>query len=209
MNVRKEKAAKLKVHILDHTLKAVGVKSFSDLYVDELCKKVKISKVTFFKYFPQKEDLLLYYFRIWCLHRSVELKQKPKEGLQGIYYFFEKMAEEMETRPGVLLSLIAYLADMGRSIKPFPVKPEEKKLLYPDEPNINAIEIQSIEQLSERFILEAILKKEITKTTATRDIANLITANLWGCILVCHTAQLAPPKIFFKRYLDWTLNGIC
>jgi AcrR family transcriptional regulator len=209
MNLRKEKAAKLKIHVLDQTLKAVGVKSFADLYVDELCKKVKISKVTFFKYFPQKEDLLLYYLRIWCLHRSVELKQKPKEGLQGIYYLFEKMAEEMEMRQGVLLSLLSYLSDMGRSIKPFPVKPEEKKLLYPNETAINQIEIQSIEQLLERFVLEAILKKEITKTTATRDITNLLTANLWGSILICYTAQQSPPKIFFKRYLDWTLNGIC
>jgi hypothetical protein len=119
------------------------------------------------------------------------------------------MAEEMEMRQGVLLSLLSYLSDMGRSIKPFPVKPEEKKLLYPNETAINQIEIQSIEQLLERFVLEAILKKEITKTTATRDITNLLTANLWGSILICYTAQQSPPKIFFKRYLDWTLNGIC
>ena len=81
MSLRKEKAARLKVQVLDQTLKLVGKKSFDDLYVDDICAKVKISKVTLFKYFPQKEDILTYYFRIWCLGRTVELIQKPKEGI--------------------------------------------------------------------------------------------------------------------------------
>ena len=58
MSLRKEKAARLKVQVLDHTLKLIGKKSFDDLYIDDLCAKVKISKVTLFKYFPQKEDIL-------------------------------------------------------------------------------------------------------------------------------------------------------
>ncbi len=93
MSLRKEKAARLKVQVLDHTLKLIGKKSFDDLYVDDLCAKVKISKVTLFKYFPQKEDILLYYFRIWCLTRSTELLVKPREGLQGIYFLFDKLSE--------------------------------------------------------------------------------------------------------------------
>ena len=59
MSLQKEKAARLKVQVLDHTLKLIEKKSFDDLYVDDLCAKVKISKVTLFKYFPQKEDILL------------------------------------------------------------------------------------------------------------------------------------------------------
>ncbi len=86
MSLRKEKAARLKVHVLDQTLKLIGRKSFDDLFVDDICEKVKISKVTLFKYFPQKEDILLYFFRMWSLRRSVELVHKPKEGLAGIYY---------------------------------------------------------------------------------------------------------------------------
>lgn len=126
MSLRKEKAARLKLSVLDHTIKLIGKKSFDDLYVEEICAKVKISKVTLFKYFPQKEDILLYYFRIWCLKRAVELREKPKEGLAGIIYLFDKLAEECETHPGIILSLFAYLADLKRPPKPFPVKAEEK-----------------------------------------------------------------------------------
>ena len=59
MGLRKEKAARIKVQVLDQTLRLIGKKSFDDLYIEDLCAKVKISKVTLFKYFPQKEDILL------------------------------------------------------------------------------------------------------------------------------------------------------
>src|SRR5579859_7981864 len=145
MGLRKEKAARLKLAVLDCTLKLIGKKSFDDLHVDEICARVKISKVTLFKYFPQKEDILLYYFRLWCLRRAVEMNEKPKEGLAGVTFLFDRLSEDMETHPGIILSLFAYLADLKRTLRPFPVKVEEKKLLFPGVDTISTIEIQSVD----------------------------------------------------------------
>ncbi|MDZ7647451.1 MAG: hypothetical protein U5K54_09840 [Cytophagales bacterium] len=64
--------------------------------------KSKISKVTLFKYFPQKEDILLYFFRVWCLKRAVDFREKPKEGIAAITYFFDKFAEDWESHPGIM-----------------------------------------------------------------------------------------------------------
>jgi AcrR family transcriptional regulator len=208
MSLRKEKAARIKVQVLDQTLKLVGKKSFDELYVEVLCDKVKISKVTLFKYFPQKEDILLYYFRVWCLSRSVELTVKPKEGLQGIYFLFDKVSEAYENYPGLMLSLVGYLSNAKRSPKPFPVKPEEKKLLFPHVPNAIAIEIQSLEQLIEKFALEAILRKEIVKTSSTRDIANLFTTVFMGGIITAYLHQVTPVKSIFRRHVDWVMKGL-
>jgi AcrR family transcriptional regulator len=208
MSLRKEKAARLKVQVLEHTVKLIGKKPFEDLYVDDICEKVKISKVTFFKYFPQKEDVLLYHFRIWCLARSVELVQRPKEGLQGIYYLFDKLSEECEDRPGLMLSLIGYWSDLRRPPKPFPVKPEEKKLLFPHNENITSVEIYSLDQMIEKFTLEAIFRKEITRTSATRDITNLLTTAFIGSIVTAHLNQLHPMKLFFRRNLDNIMKGL-
>jgi hypothetical protein len=60
--------------------------------------------------------------------RAVEFREKPKEGVAGITYLFDKLAEECELHPGIILSLFAYLADLKRPPKPFPVKVEEKKI---------------------------------------------------------------------------------
>jgi AcrR family transcriptional regulator len=208
MSLRKEKAARLKVQVLEHTLKLIGKKAFDDIYVEDICEKVKISKVTFFKYFPQKEDVLLYHFRIWCLGRSVELKQRPKEGMQGVYFLLDKLSEECETHPGLMLSLIGYLSDFKRPPKPFPVKPEEKKLLFPDVEEIGGIEIFSLDQMLEKFTLDAIMKKEITKTSSTRDITNLFNTVFLGSIITAHLAQQSPLKLFFRRNLDNLMKGL-
>ena len=208
MGLRKEKAARLKLAILDGTLKLIGKKSFDDLLVDEICAKVKISKVTLFKYFPQKEDILLYYFRLWCLKRAVELSDKPKEGLAGITFLFDKLSEDAETHPGVILSLFAYLADIRRTLRPFPVKVEEKKLLFPELENIGGIEIQSVDQMLEKFSLEAIFKKEITKTSSTRDIAQVLISIFYGSVLTAHISQITTLKIFFRKNLELILKGL-
>ena len=208
MNLRKEKAARLKIQILETTRKLIGKKPFQDLFVDDLCAKVKISKVTFFKYFPQKEDILLYYFRIWCLERALEIKNKPKEGLQGIYFLSDKLSEECETHPGLMLALIGYLADMKRPPKPFTVKPEEKKLLFPDREEIHSLEILSLDQMLEKFTLEAIFKKEITKSSSTRDITNLFMTAFLGSVVTGHVNQLSPLKFFFRKNIDMVMKGL-
>jgi AcrR family transcriptional regulator len=208
MGLRKEKAARLKIAILDQTLKLLSKRAFEDLYVDEICAKVKISKVTLFKYFPQKEDILLYYFRVWCLKRGVELKQKPKEGLAGLQFLFDKLSEDYENHPGLLLSLVAYLADLKRTPKPFPLKAEEKKLIFPEVEDILSVDIQSIDQMFERFALEAIFKKEITKTTSTRDITNMLMSVFYGSVITAHINQLSPLKIFFRKNLEMTFKGL-
>jgi AcrR family transcriptional regulator len=208
MSLRKEKSARLKLAILEATVKLIGNKSFEEIYVDDICLKVRVSKVTLFKYFPQKEDILLYYFRVWCLKRAVELKTKPKEGVQGILYLFDKLSESCETSPGIILSYFAYLLDLKRSIKPFPVKLEEKRLLFPDQADIATIDIQSIDQMIEKFALEAIFKKEITKTTSTRDITNLLCSVFYGVVITALLNQQSPLKHFFKKNVEMTLKGL-
>jgi AcrR family transcriptional regulator len=208
MSLRKEKAARLKISVLDNTIRLIGKKSFDDLYVDEICNKVKISKVTLFKYFPTKEDILLYYFRVWCLKRAVELREKPKEGLTGIYFLFEKLSEECDMYPGIVLSLFGYLADLRRPPKPFPMKPEEKKLLFPDHREIQSVEILSLDQMFEKFCLEAIFKKEITRFSSTRDLTNLFTSLFYGSVLSAHLLQSDQLKFFFKRNIEMTLKGL-
>jgi AcrR family transcriptional regulator len=208
MSLRKEKAARLKFKVLDTTKKLIGRKSFEDLYVDDICDRVEISKVTLFKYFPQKEDILLYYFRAWCLARSVEFTLKPKEGLQGVYHLFDRLSEEFEEHPGLLLSLTGYLGDLKRPLKPFPLKAEEKRMFHPSIEGVTNIEILSLDQMLEKFILEAIFRKEITKTISTRDITNLINSVFLGGVVTAHVNQLTPPKNFFRKNLDLVVKGL-
>jgi hypothetical protein len=103
---------------------------------------------------------------------------------------------------------VAYLSDMSRSLKPFPLKAEEKKLLFPAMKDIQLIEIQSLDQMFEKFSLEAIFRKEITKTTSTRDITNSLMAIFYGSILTAHINQISPVKMFMRKNLELLLKGL-
>lgn len=208
MSLRKEKAARIKVQVLDYTIKLIGKKSFDDLYIEDLCGKVKVSKVTLFHYFPKKEDILLYFYRVWCLSRCVDLTVKPKEGLAGIYFLFDKLSEACEHYPGLMTGVMGYLANLKRSPKPFPIKVEEKKLLFPAVAGISAIEILSLEQLLEKFVLEAILNKEITRTSSTRDITNLFTTVFMGGVIGAQVYQVPAVKLYFRKNIDLILKGL-
>ena len=160
------------------------------------------------KYFPRKEDLLLYHFRLWCLDRSIDLNQYPRSGIQGIYFLADKIVEDAEMYPGIMLSLIGYLSDLKRTPKPFPVKAEEKTRLYPQVKNIDGVEIQSLETILESFVLDAVFKKEITKNSSTREITNLISSTIYGSLLVGHITQQNPLKNFFRKNVDQVIRGL-
>jgi len=208
MSLRKEKAARLKLAILETTLKLIGRRPFEDLFVEDICQRVKISKVTLFKYFPVKEDILAYYFRAWCLKRTVELREKPKEGVQGVTYLMERLGEDYDQHPGIVLSLVAYLSSPKRPPMPFPLKSEEKTLLFPDVPDIQQVEIMSIEQLMEKFALEGVFKKEFTKTSNTRDITHALMSLFFGSVVTLHMTQSSPTKSFMRRLVELVVKGM-
>jgi len=206
--LRPVKAAKLKLVILQATIDLIGEGSFKDLHINDLCDKVNISKVTLFKYFPQKEDILLYYMRIWTFHRAVEMRNSGKKGVEGIFFMADKLSESYERNPGLTLSFIGHLANTQVIQKPFPVKEDEKRSLYPDIPNVETIEIQSIEQLLETFLLEAIFNREITKSSNTKDLTYTIVSVIYGTILTAHIHRITPSKLFFRRNVEMVLDGL-
>ncbi|PGH37695.1 MAG: hypothetical protein CRN43_19625 [Candidatus Nephrothrix sp. EaCA] len=207
MSLRKQKAAILKLAVLDCAVKLIGKRSWADMLVDDICSKVKISKVTLFNYFPTKDEILAYYYRIWCFKRTVELQQKPREGVQGIYFLLDKWADSLEDNPGVVLGLCGYLAAMSRSAKPFIVKPEEKTMLYENIKGVENVEIQSLEIMIERFVLEALAKKEVSKNLPARDLTTLICSIFYGSAITANTGRVSSPKNYLRRNLDILLKG--
>lgn len=206
--VRARKSARIKIDILDATTKLIGRKAFSELHVDEICDRVGVSKVTFFKYFPQKDDVLLYFLRAWCLKRAVELHQKPKEGLNGIYFLMDKLADTCEEQPGLWLSLISYMTSLNRPPAPYPLKTIERVMLFPDNPSIKDVELLSLNQMIDKFLLEAIFKNEIVGISDTKDISNLFLSVIYGSIMTAHIRQINSPRQYFKQNIDGLLKQL-
>lgn len=208
VGIREKRSARIKLDILSAAIQLVGKKSFSDLYVDDICLEAGVSKVTFFKYFPQKDDILLYYLRTWCLERAIELHHEPKEGIEGVLYLFDSIGETYTKNPGLILSLLSYFTSLSRPPAPFPFKLLERKILYPDEKGLEKIDVLNIQQMMEKFLLEAIFKKQITMSSHTKELASLFITLLYGSIVTAHLEQISPIKIFLRRNINNLLKGL-
>jgi AcrR family transcriptional regulator len=206
--LRPRKAATIKLKILQCSLDLIGNKPFKELFVEDICKTAGISKVTLFKYFPQKEDILRYYFRIWCFHQVIEITRNPVEGVEALYFLFDKISEEYEKHPGMIMSLITYQSSLNVLPKPFTVKKAEREALYPELEGLGDIEILSLEQLLEKFSLEAIFKKQITKNSNTQDLTSLFMMVFYGTLMTCHRQKRVPVKVLFRQNLRILLASL-
>ncbi|OZB96039.1 TetR/AcrR family transcriptional regulator [Paenibacillus sp. XY044] len=129
--LRELKKAKTKVALYESTLTLLGRGMFRDVMLDDICRMAGISRVTFFNLFRKKEDLLVYFMRLWLTWRIIEIGQQRLRGFAAIRHLFAQAARQTEEYPGIMPSLIAFLSEMNMH----PCMPElslaEVLLLFP------------------------------------------------------------------------------
>jgi len=206
MGKREQRSASIKVKVLQSTLELVQTRSFDQVHVQEICDRSEISKVTFFKYFPQKEDIVFYHFRIWCLKLSLQLKKNEKKGLKGIYYVMDEFAQDYISYPSLLEVFVSNLVNLQYAIKPIPVSTIERQMLL-GVGDVESIEIQSLGSVVEGFFLEAIMTNEITQFSDTKEMKNLVLALLYGLVLSAKLHQISEFRIQVRRALDHLLSS--
>jgi AcrR family transcriptional regulator len=198
LSLRERKAAKLKLLILSLAKSMLRQQNFNDIYVTDLCKKAGISKVTFFRYFPQKEDILLYFIRVWSFEVSIELEKKDIKGLKAVKYIFDQYGNLCEDYNSLILHLIKYHAGSSKILKPISIKKAEKQLLFPQHNAIQQTEVLAFDKLLEKHLLEAIFQTEITKSSDVSDMVSMLLTTTYGSILVAKMKQL-PVKALLKK----------
>jgi AcrR family transcriptional regulator len=205
ISLRERKSAKLKLLILSIAKTMLRQQNFQDIHVTELCKKAGISKVTFFRYFPQKEDLLLYFMRVWAFELSLELQKNDIKGIKAVKLIFDRYGNLCENYHSVILHLIKYHAISPLVLKPISIKKAEKLLLFPKEKDIQYMEVLAFDKLLEKYMLEAIFQTEITKSSDVSDMVSMLLTTTYGSILVAKMRQL-PVKAVLKKNINAVLD---
>lgn len=131
ISLRELKKAKNKIALYEAGLSLMKDRMFSQVMIEDICKTAEISKVTFFKFYQRKEDLLIYFMRVWLTERMIEIDQEEKKGFQAFRHLLSRVAKEHQVRPGMMPSLISFLAEQNMQ----PCMPElsqaEVSLLFP------------------------------------------------------------------------------
>lgn len=134
--LRELKKAKNKIALYEAGIALMRDRKFSEVLLEDICRAAEISKVTFFKFYQRKEDVLIYFMRIWLTERIIEIKQEGKSGLEAFRHLLDRVVQEHEIRPGIMPSLISFLAEVNMQ----PCMPElseaEVTLLFPGQEEI-------------------------------------------------------------------------
>lgn len=199
ISLRDRKSAKLKLLILSIAKTMLLQKSFQDIHVTDICSKAGISKVTFFRYFPQKEDLLLYFMRVWAFELSIDMQKNEIKGIKAVKHIFDKYGDLCENYHSVILHLIKYHAVSPVVLKPISIKKAEKHLLFPSLEGVELMEVLAFDKLLEKHVLEAIFQTEITKSSDVSDMVSMLLTTTYGSILVSKMKQQSVKAILKKN----------
>jgi len=208
MSTKREKnAASIKYKILEYVLNKSKSKNFTDIQVVDICKNAGISKVTFFKYFTRKEDILLYYRSVFTLQQIIAIKQNGLEGIHALSHIVLTFAKEYQTRPSLVLGLVHYFTNSTQYVDPIRVKPAERDLIFKDLDNVD-YEIVSFDQLIEQLMLDVVFKKQSELSSDPKYLSEIFLSTLYGALVVFRMKGQNNISMFLYSVIGAVFPGI-
>ena len=200
-------AATIRYNLVSYVLKTCSSKPFDDVHVIDICREAGISKVTFFKYFHQKEDILLYYKSLLTLSLTIQVSQHNLQGTKGLDKIISHFSTEYKERQSLVLGLINKLTTDNSPYKPIRISPAEKYLFYPDI-DFKTIDVLSLEQMIDKFILEAVLNGQINSSGNVEELSAVFLSTLYGAIVASHVKGDNHEKLMFQNTMRRLISHI-
>lgn len=197
---RTQNAAAIRYKVVDHVIRSCKHRSFETIHVTEICEASDISKVTFFKYFDKKEDVLLLYKTILNYEICIDAKKRDLHSLNGISAIIDRFAQVIRETPSVAEGIIATLLHTKPPILPVILTEADKSLFFKELANEN-FSILPFWDMIEGFMLEAILNKDVNGHTNASDLTSLFIATLYGAIVASHIKHSDQQAVYFNNVM--------
>lgn len=210
VSLRERKHAGTKVALLRLMQDKLVKKPFEDISVKELCEGIPISEVTFFNYFPSKNDLLVYYIQIWSLEVDYHTKRKlkGKSGLKEIEYIFEHTAGVIEKIPNLMSEIIAFVTKNFTTIRFGKLSVAEKLIAFSDLPEIEKYDAVMLNDLFLERIKKAISEKEIPEKTDIEFLTFSLISIFFGTPIGWTRLEPERVKKVYKHNLELLWKGL-
>lgn len=152
-SLRDRKKMQTMVSLLDTFLVLLEHQSFHEIHVDEVCDRAGISKMTFFRYFSSKEEVLDYFVLRWCYRQTAEIRQNLYRGREGIRHVFQS-ASEIPNAVKILVALLQYYS----KLKEPPAKKEltdyERYLISGSDPKFDREQVLSLRDIFAHYSVD-------------------------------------------------------
>ncbi len=187
---RELKKAKTKLECLKAMHILSKNKSFKDIKAKDIASAVAITEMTFFNYFKTKEELLLYYMRMWCLDQMAAQLLRPLRGYAAVYRIFLHTSNEIKAYPTIMLSLIGYIASLHEKPTLLTIEPAEIYLRHPDLSSLQNGDILDFDHLMLNHLEEIELK------LSKQETLNLLRSAFYGDAINAHMTDQETQKLY-------------
>jgi AcrR family transcriptional regulator len=207
--LREKKFARVRLAILSVVLQLTKERSLADISVREICELAQVAPATFFNYFPSKEDVLVYYMRLWSIPVTLQCRAVATQRtvLDAIITVFDFTAREMEQYPRLMFEIIAYIAHATESPHPYSLTRAERLLAFPDIPGIEDVEPQSIDELFTSQLKQAVRARELPSSLETEAVALLLKTIFYGVPLATRREGVRTIRRAYHEALDVLLGS--
>ena len=206
--LREKKFARVRLAILSVVLQLMKERSLADISVREICELAQVAPATFFNYFPSKEDVLVYYMRLWSIPVTLQCRAVAAQRtvLDAVVTVFDYTAHEMEQYPRLMFEIIAYIAHATEPPHPSSLTRAALLLAFPDFPGAEDVEPQSIDELFTAQLKQAVRAGELPSSLSTEAVALLLKTIFYGVPLATRREGVRTIRRAYHEALDVLLG---
>ncbi len=200
---REIKTAQNKQTILNSLLARMHKEVFDKIKICDLCADANISQASFYNYFPQKSDILVYYIQLWAveMHWQILIERKLI-GLNAIDALFNLTAETCATHPQLMAEIVAFQAKSHKIIKLTPLSKADKLVAYPNYQGIETIVVEDLPALLSINIQQAIDAKELPRCSDVATLIISLSATFFSVPIMFNQSPLADIQAAYQQQLS-------
>ncbi len=179
---REKNTAKNKRSLVDALLNRIKIEKFSAIKISDLCKDAAVSQASFYNYFPQKVDMVIYFIQLWTLETSwyALIDSKTGEGLGVIESIFVRMADSIRDHPEIIGEVIAFQATNKMPDHWPSINDAEKQLAFPNLNGIETIEAKGLDGIILPNLQAAVQRGELPENTPLMSLMIALTSLFFG-----------------------------
>lgn len=191
---RAHNKATMKLEILTAFLKEMETAKLSELNIEEVCKKIGISKVTFFNYFGSKEEVVEYFIQLWQYEMNYELIERKLSGQNAIRFLFNNVSEH-PSASSIMSALISFFLKVD-CYEPTTVTDYEL-YIYNEQAYLKGYRSKQLYAIVSQAIREMNVGEE-----ESRSIMNNIISGFYGIPFIINLGFGKDLKGMYQQYLN-------
>lgn len=194
--------------ILKALLERMQKEEFNEIKISDLCEQASISQASFYNYFPQKTDILLYYIQLWLVEMFwVNTVSRKLSGLEAIERLFEDMAEVCISQPKLLTEIISLQVRTKKLNHLNSLSIADKQVAFPNYECVDKIVVEDLGALLLLNIQQAIRNEELPMNSDVTTLIVALSSIFFSVPILFSQGTLAEIKTAYKNQLNLIMHG--